>query len=661
MLRTTKMKLAELMILRQDIDSVLEYLGTHVNFEIQNEIDYGTSEKQNPDKELFNFLQSCRAYLGIEDPMTFLQDTKVPQKTETRRAQFFISETETLKQKILDAIEHHKRVLSAWEEARAFANLKTSYSEIEHLTFLALRIGKIDPTRIDELQFALGDRGIIIPLGEDKSRILAASSKKGRFALDTELKKFGFVALEIPENFTGIPDDVLEGLEAKVNEALAILNALEKEKTEFAITHTDEIQNLLRSLSLGFQIASVREGLEATQMVYRILGWVPEPEIPDLMQSLDNVTEGRIAIRVYKPHEVPSVKKGNEKVPVTYTHGTLVKSFERMIFSYGAPLYGTIDPTPIVAFFFTLLFGIMFGDVGQGAVFTLLGVFLIGGWIKFLNKWKHFGPLFVSIGIASMIMGVLTGEFFANGNVLKPFSRWVTGLFGESQDHILHLMPTQGAMDKLIVFFGFTIAIGFIINSVGLIINIINNFTLGKPAHAIFSKTGICGAFFFWYVVALVVRIFFFGAQLAWFDIVAIVLPLVLLFFAEPFIRLFEGKRPVFENGVFAAAIEGIVEILEVVSTTISNSVSFLRVGAFALAHAVLSYIIFTMTELVGGSLSAGGIAVSIFGNLLIIVLEGLIVAIQVIRLQYYEFFSKFFTETGREFKPLRFTYKGSL
>ena len=110
-----------------------------------------------------------------------------------------------------------------------------------------------------------------------------------------------------------------------------------------------------------------------------------------------------------------------------------------------------------------------------------------------------------------------------------------------------------------------------------------------------------------------------------------------------------------FPNGIGAAFIEGVVEILEIVSSYLSNSVSFLRVGAFALAHAVLGFIIFTMTDLVGG---AGGLAVQILGNAVVIVLEGMIVAIQVIRLQYYEFFSKFFTETGREFTPFRFKYK---
>ena len=658
MLRTTRMKLVELMILAQDIDRVLEYLGKHASFEMQNGTDAASGNQNNPDRDTLENLHSCRTWLGIADADSYSSETSLPTPADREKALSLIATTEDLRTRELEIADRHKRVVSARDEARAFANLKVSYSELEHLTFLSLRIGKIDPEVVDELRFALGDRALIVPLGDDSSRILAAASKKGRFALDTELKRFGFVPLEIPKDFTGIPDDVLAGLEAQVAESESEVAKIASERVAFADSCKVDLVNLILSFSLSSKIADVRDTLESTQLVYRILGWLAENESSSLMKDLDNLTEGRIAIRVYRPDEVPSVQKGHEKVPVRYNHGPVVKSFERMIFSYGAPLYGTIDPTPIVAFFFTLLFGIMFGDVGQGAVFFLLGFIMLRGWLRPLDKWRHFAPLFMAIGMSSMIMGLLTGEFFANSEVLRPFSRWVTGLFGESRNHILELMPSREAIDKIMYFFGFTVAIGFIINSIGLIINIVNKFSLGKPAQAVFSKTGICGAVFFWYVVFMALRIMLGGGSFAWYDAVAIGIPLVLLFFAEPFIRLFEGHRPVLENGLFAAVIEGVVEVLEIVSTSISNSVSFLRVGAFALSHAVLSYIIFTMSELVGGSLSAGGILIGIFGNAVIIVLEGLIVAIQVIRLQYYEFFSKFFTETGREFKPFRFTYK---
>ena len=116
-----------------------------------------------------------------------------------------------------------------------------------------------------------------------------------------------------------------------------------------------------------------------------------------------------------------------------------------------------------------------------------------------------------------------------------------------------------------------------------------------------------------------------------------------------------EGEHPVLENGLLSAVIAAVVEIIEIVSSYLSNTVSFVRVGAFALAHAVLGYIINSLVEITPG---AGGLAVAVVGNAIVVVLEGMIVAIQVVRLQYYEFFSKFFSETGREFKPYRFEYK---
>jgi V/A-type H+-transporting ATPase subunit I len=653
-----KMQLVELMMLARDVDHVLEYLGKNASFQMQDRAGVSASGRsKNADRDVLDRLQSCRKYLGVADVEGYTSVSSLPAADDLAKAERFIAEVEDIRRSELETAEQLKRITAAYDEARAFANLKVSYSELEHLTFLALRIGKIDGSAFDGLKSSVGDRAAVVALGEDRSRILAVSSKKGRFALDSELKKFGFVPLDVPQDFVGVPDGVLESLKAQVDESTRKTAEIADRRARFAELRRDELVGYLRSFSIASQVCEVKQGLEATQLVYRISGWIAESDSATLMKDLDELTEGRIAIRVYSPREVSSVLDGNEKVPVKYRHGPFVRSFERMVFSYGAPLYGTIDPTPVVAFFFTLLFGIMFGDVGQGGVFLLLGLALISGKFAVIRRWQHFGPIFVAIGLSSMVMGLLTGEVFTNSSVLVPFSRWITGIFGSPRDRILELMPTKDSIGKIFIFFGFTVAVGFIINSVGLIINIVNQFSLHRPSLAIFSKTGLCGAFFFWYVLFAALRIVLTKGAIQWFDIVCVVLPLVGLFFAEPLGRLVEGKRPILENGLFSAFIAGFVEILEVVSTYISNSVSFLRVGAFALSHAVLSYITFTMSDLVGGSLSAGGLAVALFGNAIIIVLEGLIVAIQVVRLQYYEFFSKFFTETGREFKPFRFKY----
>jgi len=110
-----------------------------------------------------------------------------------------------------------------------------------------------------------------------------------------------------------------------------------------------------------------------------------------------------------------------------------------------------------------------------------------------------------------------------------------------------------------------------------------------------------------------------------------------------------------------AAAVKGFVAVLESVSYFLSNTLSFLRVGAFALSHVVLSYIVSTMGAMVGRA-HAGGILwqilVILFGNAIIVFLEGLIVAVQIVRLQYYEFLSKFLTETGSPFAPFKFQFR---
>lgn len=669
MFKTKKMKLAELLILESDVNAVIEYLGTKVDFQqfsqgFAADKTGSSSEKDvkvsNKYKEIFMHLKAISSYLNILEPEQLSDEAVFPNNEDVQCAKKIFDEITVLQKKEAEGHEKKRKIDEAYREASAFSNLKFPYKEIDNLTFLTMRIGKIDPDKVDELKFYIGNRAIIIPLGDDKTRILAATSKKGRFALDSALKKYDFISLDVPHNFKGIPEDVLSGLKQNIEEEKKIIEVIRSEKLEYAEKNKLKIIQLLQNFSLGSQILHIRDSLESTQTVFRILGWISSNDEQKIMQGLDNLTEGRIAIRLYNPNEVPTIKNGKQKVPVLYNHNKFVKSFERIIFSYGAPLYGTLDPTPIVAVFFTLLFGIMFGDLGQGAVFLVLGILMNHGKPSFLKKFSKFGYVFMAIGISSMIMGFLTGEVFTNGELLIPVSRFITGLFGKPQNHILHLMPEGGSIKKLIIFFCFTLGVGFIINSTGLVINIINNFRLKRYANALFLKTGLAGLFFFWYVVFMAIRIATFKIEFCIADIVFIVLPLLCIFFSEALTRLINNERPIFENGFFSAVIEGLVELLEVLSTYISNSVSFLRVGAFALSHAVLSFIVFTMAGFCGGYLSYG-IIPAIIGNFIIIVLEGLIVAIQIVRLQYYEFFSKFFTETGREFVPFKFEYNNGI
>lgn len=669
MARTTEMRLLELMVLKEDVSSVLEFIGKRGTFQFQKKMKSEKSPSENAVNTMSQFIESdSQYYEELKQAGIFFDfDTKkinpsdysVPKAEDREKALRFISSFRDLENRIKEANAKLEKVTDAYKEANAFSNLQVSYSELEHLSFLSLKVGKITPENYEGLKDSVLNNAVVVPLGDDNTRVLVASSKKGRFALDTELKRWGFVQLEIPKDFQGVPPDVLDGLKKEKTEAEKIISELGTEKNNFAETHTEIFTALYGTFSIGVQIAEVQDSLESTELVYRITGWIPLNESETYMKELDNITEGRVAIREYSPLEVPSVVSGKEQVPVKLTHGKFIKSYERMIFSYASPLYGTIDPTPFVAIFFTILFGIMFGDLGQGLVFVLLGILMAKNVIK-VGGWNKFAPIFIAIGTTSSIMGLLTGEFFSNETLLEPVAEWITGLFGNPHAPILKLMPSSDPDSIKIMFavFGIATGIGFIINTVGLLINIINNFILKHYGQALFGKNGLSGAVFFWYAIILVIRIFLFKHSIALYDWIILGISLFLAAFAEPFENLASGKRPLLENGFGTYVISGAVELIEVISGYLSNTISFVRVGAFALSHAVLDFLILTLTNMCGGEGSIAGILILIVGNAIIIALEGMIVAIQVIRLQYYEFFSKFFHETGSEFVPFKFEIK---
>src|SRR5574344_752804 len=664
MARTTEMRLIELMVLKQDISSVIEYSGKKGSFQFQSKFDDSNkkdikTDSDNPLLDLngkyYEQLSKAAVFLGVELDSLDLEKCLAPTYEDVKEAGNFLTTYNDLCLRITATAENATKVNDAYKEAMAFSNLKVSYSELDNLSFLSLKIGKIIPSNFDSLKEDLQDNAVVVPLGEDKSHILVASSKKGRFALESVLKNYDFVPMEIPQEFKGVPSNILDSLRKNKFESDDKVKELEKEKENFTETHKDILNRLVGSFSIGMQIVEVQKKLESTELVYKITGWIPFSECNSYMNELDEMTEGRIAMRQFEPQEVPSIMSKKEQVPVKLTHGKFVKSFERMIFSYGSPVYGTIDPTPFIAIFFTVLFGIMFGDLGQGLVFLLVGILMAAKVIK-VGGWNKFAPIFMAIGISSSIIGLLTGEFFSNETLLEPFAMWVTGLFGTPHAPILKLMPSSDPSSITAMFgvFGVAVGIGFIINTIGLVINIVNNIILKKYSEAFFGKNGLAGALFFWYVVILILRIFLFKHAIATYDWIVICVTLFFAAFAEPFERKLEGKSTLFENGVGSYIISGFVELIEVISNYLSNSVSFVRVGAFALSHAVLDVLMLTLTEMCG---SIGGIFVLIAGNAIIIVLEGMIVAIQVIRLQYYEFFSKFFHETGKEFKPFKFEY----
>ncbi len=663
MLFMDRMKKLELLVLKRDVDAVMRYLGLAGCLQLI--VESGEQTEPTPAER-----ETAELRLKMEALARFLElpsgrrvDRPAagrPREALRESAGQLIAQTADLVAEEDRLVQKRLALTHSLEELSAFSELTVPIGELAHLSYLTFRLGVVPEEKLEELIRTLSRRAVIVAL-KKPGHVIAVTNRAGRWALDSELAKFDFQPLELPAQAVGVPTEVMGALRRDLDVTSAALSRLEERKGQVRQTRGDLIATVLEELELAVTVDSVKQGFASTGSVMKVSGWIPGRKFAEVAGELSRIAGGRLALKAYDPEELPEVRSGKVKVPVSVRHGRIVRSFERMVFSYSVPLYGTIDPTPFVAGTFVLLFAIMFGDVGQGFVGFALGLLIAKGRVRFFESYrrKGFGTVFMVVGLASMVTGFLYGSFFANEQVLVPVTRAISRLLiGRPLDHILSLDGFQ----KIILFFGFTIGVGALINSVGLVINLVNLIRMRRWEEAFLTKTGLAGALFFWYLISIAVRVVL-GAGFRGGDLLVLSVPLVALFFREPIVRLAERKRPVLQNGLFGFMMEGIVEILESGIYYISNSVSFLRVAAFALAHTVLSAIVFLLADMVGGA--AGGmvfrILVILIGNSIIIVLEGLIVTIQVVRLQYYEFFSKFFTESGEEFRPFTLRSSGGM
>jgi V/A-type H+-transporting ATPase subunit I len=292
-----------------------------------------------------------------------------------------------------------------------------------------------------------------------------------------------------------------------------------------------------------------------------------------------------------------------------------MRPFVALVANYGIPRYGEIDPTVLFTFSFILMFGMMFGDVGHGAVILAGGLFA-------RRRFPIVVPFAVACGLSSIAFGFVYGSIFGYEHVITPL--WMSPL----SDPILML--------KVALYWG----IGFIL--VANTLTLINFLAEGRTKDALLDTKGVVGTLL--YFAGIYVGFRWVGEGIfGTFELVLLLIPLAVLL-AYKWTHL-EG--PLGER-IMILVVEG----FETVQGYLSNTLSFLRVAAFSLNHVALAIAVFTLANMLG---TMGHWITVVLGNVFIILLEGFIVSIQVLRLQYYEGFSRYFRGDGRAFQPLRF------
>lgn len=364
-----------------------------------------------------------------------------------------------------------------------------------------------------------------------------------------------------------------------------------------------------------------------------IHGWIDLSRKGELEALLNEQCGGQYFFRIARRDEIPP----GVEVPVLLKNNRLFRPFEMLVKNMGIPHNSELDPTPLAALSYVIMFGVMFGDVGQGMVLCLTGFLL-----RILARRKGRAPSFMSDGGAILIWGGLSATLFGF-------------LYGSvfSNEHLLPAVLFHPMEEMMKLFFG-AIMMGVLLISIGMIVNIINSIMAGHYEEALFGPHGMAGLALYGGAVVLAVGMIVFDRVPGQAQILLVLgVPLGIFILRNIFAGLLFHHRPMFPHGLFEYIVESAVEIIEMFSSFLGNTISFIRAGAFALSHAGLSIAVYTLAGIVSPDLlSPGSLAVLVVGNAFIIVLEGLVCGIQSMRLEYYEFFSKFFRGDGIEFTP---------
>jgi len=447
--------------------------------------------------------------------------------------------------------------------------------------------------------------------------------------LDSEsvkiLKSLNFKEIKLPVEFKGTPDEVYEEVVEKIKTFNKIKEELEEKLSLLKEDYKHHIDNINRRLDIEEQIESLKDNLAVSRNFFYFSGWIPKSDRKKIKTQIEKLCP--TAILSFEESE--DIRK--EIIPPTKLKNSwLLRPFEMLVNLYGVPNYKEIDPTFFLGITYLILFGAMFGDVGQGSVIML------GGWLlKEKSAMKVQGELMMRVGISSVIFGFLYGSLFGFETVLPA----------------LLIRPIENIDTVLLS----SVIFGVILLLMSFGLSIKNAVARRDIEEGLFGRNGLAGLLF--YIVLLITVV-----QLA---LSRIVIPIYILFligafmlsmilFRNPIASAVLKKTPSYHGGKKEYYIEGSFDLIETLLSLLSNTISFIRIGAFALNHVGLFLAFETMAHLSGNP--AASVFIIILGNVIIIALEGLIVFIQGLRLEYYEMFSKYYKGDGVKYEPLKIT-----
>ena len=524
---------------------------------------------------------------------------------------------------------------------RPFRNIDYDISSILHLKYIHFHFGRIEKQYYEKFKKYIYDNlnTIFLKCDEDDQYVWGLY-----FVPEHEAQKvkavyssMHFERIYMPDTYEGTAKEAFEQLTETRNRAAADLASADQKKADFLLRNQKDIvasRNAIAQLSGNFDVRRLAACTHGDKDVFYILcGWMTEKDAHSFQNDIKD--DSRIFC-IIDGEEDEHLKPGiHQQPPTKLKNPKLFKPFEMYIKMYGLPAYNEMDPTWFVALTYSFIFGAMFGDVGQGLLL------FIGGFL--LYKFKHItlAGIISCAGVFSTIFGFMFGSIFGFEDVIPAL--WLRPM------NNMMSVPFIGKLNTV-----FIVAIGFgmCLILLCMVFNILNAWKAGDVEHIWFDTNSVAGLVFYGSAVVSIALILN-GKTLPGGIVLFIMfgVPLILIFLKEPLTALIEKKSEVMpkEKGMFV--VQGLFEMFEVLLSYFSNTLSFVRIGAFAVSHAAMMEVVLMLAGAESGNLNW---IVVVLGNLFVCGMEGLIVGIQVLRLEYYEMFSRFYKGTGRKFEPFR-------
>ena len=538
------------------------------------------------------------------------------------------------------------------------------FSDLENIDltgkymFLSIKIGTIPIEKENNFISELGPiPSVQIKLGEEDGAetTLLITMKRDAGRVEKILQKFEWKDIDFSGDFGILGIKAVSEIDSKIIEFKEKQEEINDSVKQLVMAKKDMLAELWANLRMNELFYRIQSFYSQTSKTMIFSGWLPASKKKALESDITSVTKNRCYLEWSDPKDIKKEKNKIPDVPVKLKNPKFLSPFEMLVKNYSIPEYGTVDPTPLVAIAYLIMFGLMFGDVGHGFVIFVLGIFgvIITGRDPAKASINKICQLMIWCSCAAMVTGVLFGSYFGYG--------WYKPLWFDYHGIVVG-HPGTGVVKSINDVLLIAIYFGIAVLGLGFVLNWVNCISKRNWFKLFMDKGGILGS---WIYGAGVYLGFYFVKrnykELPDGNLVFLLIGVpALLFMLKPPLEFYlhnkKGHAKKFTIGtLFGFGMEWATEMLEIFSGYLANTLSFMRIAGLGIAHVSLMVAFDQIAKLVtgDGSFNVWSILIILGGNILVIVLEGLIAGLQSLRLNYYEFFSKYFSGTGKAYAPI--------